>query len=48
MELVLLKKGNRYKSLSNSVQKFYNSPCCGIILEENKNLDEVLNFIIPD
>lgn len=31
--------------LSDSVQKFYNGPCCAVNIEKNKNLDEILNAI---
>lgn len=39
-------KYHQVKPLSEGVQNFYNGDCCDIIIEENKNLDEVINLLI--
>lgn len=36
---------NRVKTLSPSIQKFYNGPSCAIMLESTDNLDEVLALL---
>jgi predicted transport protein len=39
-------KFHQIKTLSEGVQKFYNAPCCEIILNQKKNLEEVLNLLL--
>jgi len=36
-------KNHNIVSLSASVQKFYNGPCCGIDLYDDKNIDEIID-----
>jgi predicted transport protein len=38
-------KTHEIVSLSDSVQKFYNGPSCGINIEKNKNLNEIIEVI---
>lgn len=39
-------KFHQVKPLSEGVQNFYNGDCCEVIIEENKNLDEVVNLLV--
>ncbi|HOE93749.1 MAG TPA: DUF5655 domain-containing protein [Methanofastidiosum sp.] len=39
-------QSHEIKSLSESVQKFYNGPCCAIDLNSKKELGEVINLLI--
>jgi predicted transport protein len=38
-------KSHQVVQLSDSVQKFYNGPCCAVNIEKNKNLEEIVNVI---
>ena len=33
-------------TLTESVQKFYNGPCAGIEILDNKNLDEIIDLLV--
>jgi predicted transport protein len=39
-------KNHTLKTLSNSIQNYYNGPCCEIIIEKNKNLEEIIQLLI--
>ncbi len=39
-------KFHQVKPLSEGVQNFYNGDCSEVIIEENKNLDEVINLLV--
>ncbi len=44
---ILLKiKFHQVKPLFEGVQTFKNGDCCEVIIEENKNLDEVINLLV--
>lgn len=46
-ELVREKINNHtVKTLSEGIQRFYNAPCCDIIIEKNKNLKEIINLLV--
>lgn len=38
-------KNHSVKTLSSSVQKFYNNPCCAIMINRTDNLDEIKNLL---
>jgi predicted transport protein len=38
-------KKHAVKTLSESVQNFYNGPCCAIIIENSNYLDEVIELL---
>ena len=43
---IFIRDGFIDRPLSEGVQNFYNGDCCEVIIEENKNLDEVINLLV--
>lgn len=39
-------KLHQVKPLSEGVHNFYNGDCCEVIIEENRNLDEIMNLLV--
>ncbi|BDU50938.1 DUF5655 domain-containing protein [Haliovirga abyssi] len=39
-------KEHKIKELSEGIQKFYNGNCCQVLIESNKNLDEITSLLL--